>query len=870
MNAEKIIRDLPKALINWYNFKEGAKALFISGGRPECEVLFDVLKERNLKISVLSVAQLEEAGAFDPGSGESGVFDPESREAGASDPESGEVDGFDLEAEAAGTFVSGSGAAGVPASGSEGFRDFLGENGTLDTNSRDIKLNGDDQRGRDYTGKNVIHVIQFGGFDYIVAAGIIERSKRPEEILTKLRHLLKPAGKLLIGAENRLGLRYFCGDKDEFSGHVLDGIDGYKKVSDQRKKVIGGQAYSKAEYEAMFQKAGFQKRKFYSVLPLLVRPQLLISEDYTPNEALDVRVFPQYKSPGTIYLEEEQLYAELMENHMFHPMANAFFIECSIDSPLLDVDQITVQGDREREEALATMVKGLKWVYKKALYPEGQHKIDEMFQHMMYLREHKVPVAEGRLEGGTYAMPYIHGQMATAYFRETLRRDSQEFIRELEGFRKIILNSSQQVPYEKIDWRRFEPGWERRKKDDPNIDEWEKRAFGSEEEKQEIGVILKRGYIDMVSINCFHTKSGFVFFDQEFFIENFPVNAIFIRTIDFIYRDSPDLEMIYPREEVLKHFHLSRHQRIWRKLGNEFLEKLRNDKILAEYNRMNRRDGKTVVSNRHRMDYSQEEYEKLFTDIFKGLGSKKIYLFGSGRYAEQFLEQFKVYYDIAGILDNNSSRWGECIDGIEIYPPSVLNSVDVPFKVFICIKFFDQVLGQLMSMGIRDISVYDPRLEYDRPLKATDLPKGDKPKKYHIGYVAGVFDLFHIGHLNLLRRAKEQCDYLIAGVVSDEQVIRGKKTRPYIPFDERLAIVEACRYVDEAVKIPEDRPNTEDAYHMYHFDVQFSGSDYEKDPDWLARKVFLRQHGADMVFFPYTETTSSTEIKEQIRGEDGT
>ena len=72
------------------------------------------------------------------------------------------------------------------------------------------------------------------------------------------------------------------------------------------------------------------------------------------------------------------------------------------------------------------------------------------------------------------------------------------------------------------------------------------------------------------------------------------------------------------------------------------------------------------------------------------------------------------------------------------------------------------------------------------------------------------------------------------------------------------------------MKIPEDRPNTEDAYHIYHFDVQFSGSDYEKDPDWLARKVFLRQHGADMVFFPYTETTSSTEIKEQIRGEDGT
>ncbi|MCM1235557.1 MAG: hypothetical protein NC489_36120, partial [Ruminococcus flavefaciens] len=81
---------------------------------------------------------------------------------------------------------------------------------------------------------------------------------------------------------------------------------------------------------------------------------------------------------------------------------------------------------------------------------------------------------------------------------------------------------------------------------------------------------------------------------------------------------------------------------------------------------------------------------------------------------------------------------------------------------------------------------------------------------------------------------------------------------------ERFEIVRSCRYVDEAVAIPVDRPGTVDAWYMYHFDVQFSGSDYASDPDWLAKKVFLQQRGADMVFFPYTETISSTEIKEQI------
>lgn len=767
MISDDIIKDLPKALINWYDFRENSEILFISGGNPECEVLFDALMEKGIKPVKADMTKL--------------------------------------------------------------------------------------------------HTIS-GVFDYIVAAGIIERSERPREMLIRLKGLLKASGKLLIGAENRLGIRYFCGDKDSFTGHVLDGIDGYIKVSEQRMKINGGRAYAKAEYEKMLLHVGFLKYKFYAVMPELVRPQLFIAEDYIPNEAIDVRVFPQYKSPETLFLEEERLYETLMENQMFHQMANAFLIECTVDGELSDIDQITVQGDRGREEALATMIKYPKQVCKKALYSEGRKKIDALMESAEYLRKHAVPVVEGNLRNDAYVMPFIEGQIATEYFRETLRSDKQKFIQELEMFWQMILSSSEHVPYEEVNWRQFEPWWERRKKDDPNIDQWQNRAFGTKEEKENIGVILKRGYIDMVSINCFHTEEGVVFFDQEFFIENFPANAIFIRTIDFIYRDNPDLEKIYPREELLKYFKLYEYQKTWRGKGNAFLEKLRKEKELSEYHKLHRRDGKTTVSNRHRMDYSQEEYERLFTNIFKGVGSKKIYLFGSGRYSEQFIEQFGQYYDIVGIVDNNEDRWGDNLLGIKIYAPTILKEIETPFKVLICIKFFEDVLSQLKEMDIKDISVYDPRLDYERPLKQILVPKETEPKKYHVGYVAGVFDLFHIGHLNIFKRAKEQCDYLIAGVVSDEQVIKSKKTRPYIPFDERLAIVQACKYVDEAVEILVDKPSTEDAWHMYHFDVQFSGSDYENDPDWLAKRVFLRQHGSDMVFFPYTQTTSSTEIKDQISG----
>ncbi|MDE7016223.1 MAG: adenylyltransferase/cytidyltransferase family protein [Lachnospiraceae bacterium] len=158
-------------------------------------------------------------------------------------------------------------------------------------------------------------------------------------------------------------------------------------------------------------------------------------------------------------------------------------------------------------------------------------------------------------------------------------------------------------------------------------------------------------------------------------------------------------------------------------------------------------------------------------------------------------------------------------------------------------------------------------MKYPRkaPLTIRQDTNGNKtPKKYHVGYIAGVFDLFHIGHLNMFKRAKEQCDYLIVGVVNDESVMKNKKTMPYIPFEERIELVRACRYVDEAVEIPTDYNNTDEAYRRYQFDVQFSGSDYADNPVWLAKKVFLQKQGSDMVFFPYTQSTSSTKIKELI------
>lgn len=135
-------------------------------------------------------------------------------------------------------------------------------------------------------------------------------------------------------------------------------------------------------------------------------------------------------------------------------------------------------------------------------------------------------------------------------------------------------------------------------------------------------------------------------------------------------------------------------------------------------------------------------------------------------------------------------------------------------------------------------------------------------KKYKIGYVPGVYDMFHIGHLNLINRCKEQSEYLIAGVLSDELVQHFKKHKPVIPYEERAAIVAAIHGVDEVVKVDFDNTVKMDAWKLYHYDAYFSGSDHEHD--WDRERQELRAVGSDIVFFPYTEGVSSTKLREDI------
>ena len=135
-------------------------------------------------------------------------------------------------------------------------------------------------------------------------------------------------------------------------------------------------------------------------------------------------------------------------------------------------------------------------------------------------------------------------------------------------------------------------------------------------------------------------------------------------------------------------------------------------------------------------------------------------------------------------------------------------------------------------------------------------------KKYKIGYTTGVFDLFHIGHLNIIKRAKEQCDYLIVGVSTDEVVQEYKNKMPIIPYEERAKIVEAIKYVDKVV--PQTSMNKYEAWEKEKFDVIFHGDDWKNSDMYKENERKLKAVGVDFVYFEYTKSTSSTKIRELI------
>jgi glycerol-3-phosphate cytidylyltransferase len=133
-----------------------------------------------------------------------------------------------------------------------------------------------------------------------------------------------------------------------------------------------------------------------------------------------------------------------------------------------------------------------------------------------------------------------------------------------------------------------------------------------------------------------------------------------------------------------------------------------------------------------------------------------------------------------------------------------------------------------------------------------------------VGYVPGAWDMFHIGHLNLIKRARAQCDYLVVGVVTDEVLELAKNKRPVVPLAERLEVVRSMDLVDQAVTdLSSDKLVM---WELLHFDLLFKGDDWKGTPSGDRLEATMNSVGVEVVYFPYTTRTSSTALRHQLAG----
>ena len=305
---------------------------------------------------------------------------------------------------------------------------------------------------------------------------------------------------------------------------------------------------------------------------------------------------------------------------------------------------------------------------------------------------------DSHIEGDKLVMPYIDKPVAMLKLKDIAKRDKAAYLRAMDIMYELIINSSEHT--------------------DIISDKDRNSANG-----RDMGVILAKGYIDMVPLNCFYDeeveneKDRFIFYDQEFYWENCPANVIMYRSITIIY-DGTDkqFESIVPRREIMERYNLLECEDIWTRMSSRFTTVLRNQEILVPYYNEKRTNPVTVYTNREKVNYSDREYNYIFNDIFAGLDkpapegkTKKLVIFGSGTYTKRFLAQFSGEYDIYSIIDNNKSLWGTKIDGISVNPPDIVRDIDKSeLHIIICIKKYYGAVNQLRQLGVEEYHIYDP------------------------------------------------------------------------------------------------------------------------------------------------------------------
>lgn len=413
---------------------------------------------------------------------------------------------------------------------------------------------------------NLENISEDRKFDYIVAAGALENIQiNILEYLKQLKSKLKEGGKLLIAVENRYGLKYFCGETNELVKVPFEGINKYPQGGDMN-------LLSRQELINIIQNVGFCNYKLYYPMPDYKLTQAVYTDEYMPQESIRDRIIPYYLHPENLVAVEDRIYDDLIQNKVLHFFANSFLIECSVDSEAENVIYAALSTDREKSHAFATIIQSDNFVIKKALYPEGIKVLRNIYENLCNIQKAGISVVPVKMKDDHLEMPFIKQKNLADMLTEIIHKDKSEFEEIIDKLYSVILKSSEHVSTAQC-------------------------ALNMKKiPVEEVGIILKEAYIDMIPYNCFYSNGTFSFYDQEFKRRNFPAKYILFRVLRYMYFYIPDAETIIPLQYFKEKYLLVRLWGIYEKEEARFIEENRNCDSLVQFYKWAHLDRERILS----------------------------------------------------------------------------------------------------------------------------------------------------------------------------------------------------------------------------------------------------------------------------------
>ena len=687
-------------------------------------------------------------------------------------------------------------------------------------------------------------------YDCIAAADLAEEAEDVPALLARLCSLLRDDGLFLLAFRNRYGLKYLCGGTDEYVKTPFSTLDPKQDTP---------RLYARSEMEALLPAAGFQSVRYYYLMPDSAFVQAVYTDEYLPEDSIRDRVMPfdLFDSPFVAW--EGDLYDDMVREKTLPHVSNVFLAECrkpGAAEPARHVVYAALSTDRGEEHGFATVLYSDGTALKAPLFPAGRPELEALYSNVEALRARGVLTVPQQLGPGGIEMPLIREEHLMHYLRRQLTADPEAFLAVFSRIEQDVLRSSPPAKELHADLR---------------------ETWGADADA--LGPVLEKVWIDMIPYNAFWADGEIRYFDQEFLVENCPAKYVLFRALFFTWLHIPEAEKLLPLEDVKTRFGLTALWDGFLRRENRFVSENRNRDALKMIYDHTWSDREAMAARREALASvtaagGKKYHIGLLMGVFDLLHIGHLRLI---RRAKEQCDYLRVgvltdalVMKFKGFLPNiplaermeilSAVREVDEVVVIDTDPSRLEEWKKRPFDCFFSgddyagHPYWEWERKELRKLGA-DICFFPYTKEQSSSMIRESMRSRKKDK---IGYLSGTFDLFHVGHLNLLERAKSRCDYLIVGV-HESGNWKGRET--VIPFEERKRIVGACRCVDRVVACcTEDS----DAWELYHFDLLFVGSDYQGTPRFQRYEEFFADKGVEIVYLPYTQGVSSTKIRNSI------